>query len=65
MKCTSKNKKSWKAEMIDWWDTLGCYYQQTLMSPSFKRWMKVCFELCKILFSVLAKKVVEHFFEDF
>lgn len=65
MKRTSKDKKSWKEEMIGLWDALGRHYQQTLASPSFKCWMKVCLEMCKILFSVLVKKVVEHLFEDF
>ena len=65
MKSTSKNKKSWKEEMLCRWDTLGRHTQKSWASPSLKRWMKVCLEVCKILFSVLVKKVIEHFFRDF
>lgn len=65
MKGTSNNKKSWKEEMLCRWDMLVRHYQRALASPSFKRWMKVCLEVCKILFSILVKKVIEHFFKDF
>ena len=65
MKRTSKNQKSWREEMTGRWDALCRHYQQASASPSFKRWMNVLLGVCKILFSVLAKKVVEHLFEDF
>ena len=65
MKRTSKKTKSWKDEMLRRCDMLDCHYQKALDSPSFRHWMKVFLELCKILFSILVKKVIEHFFEGF
>lgn len=65
MKGTSRNKKSWKEKMVDQWSMLVHYYQEAVNSPSFKRWMKVCLEVCKIVISILFKKVLQDFFEDF
>lgn len=61
----SKNEKSWKEEMIYRWDMLVRHYRKASDSPSFRLWMKVCFGVCKILFSILVKQVLRHFFEGF
>lgn len=61
----TSDKKPWKEKMVERWDMLVQLYRTACNTPSFKLWMRVFFVVCKIVFSVVLKKIIEHNFKDF
>ncbi len=54
-----------KEYMINHWAKLVRLYHRTSASSSFGLWLKIAFELCKIIFAIAIRKLANHLFRNF